>query len=295
MARLVVRGVAGGPPDPPEAVLERGWCRGLGEVAEVLGSLAGSVVRWGRGLGGGAPFVSDGETLTGCGVPVVATSRETEGPGGAYRLEGGRVLREAGGREEVLLEPEEEGSGMGAGFELLWFGPTERFLLRGGLLEIDDLFSRAVVPVGTADLDRLLVRTRRLDPACLEGLEPPPTQATQRVEVRRDLALVAGAWADAVAVLERREGVTEVEVHRGEVVLEVAGEVRLRGALRESGEGWEVLFPGGEAPWRRIWMEREGERLVHGAEPTGSLLDPALRTRHAFDLFSDLVRLGTEG
>ncbi len=292
MARLVVKGRGGGGASP-ETILHRGWAAGGVEAAAVLGKLVGSAVRWGEGLGGGVPVVVAGEALTGCGVPVVAVAEETEGPGGAYRFDGLRVFREAGGAGETVVElgPSREDEET-LGFDLLWFGPVERYLLRGGLLLVDDLFSRARVPVDRRGLERLLVRGRRLEPGVLYGLDPSPSPGGPWIEVRRSLSLVAAPWADPGAVMPRREGVEAFETAADTFRLRFHGGVVYHGEVRELEAGWEIVFADEATPWRRLRMVREDDRLVWGAEPRGSLLDPALRARHAFDLFSDLVRLG---
>jgi len=225
-------------------------------------------------------------------VPVVAGPEAAEAPGGAYRVEGGCVLREAGGREETLLRPAPPDTDPGpAGFDLLWFGLQERFVLRSGLLEVDDLFSRSWIPVSSGEVEGLLVRARRVDPGCLGELSVLPAEERPRIEVRRDLELLRAAWADPLEALAHRGGVVGVRAAGGVLELTLENGRSLQGRLRELEEGWEVTFTDEQVPWCRVWMCRDGTSVVHGAEPRGSLLNPALRTRHAFDLFSDLVRL----
>ena len=288
LARLVWRKRAPESGAPPPS--ERGWIGG-DEAAALLTELTGAVPALGAGLGGAVPWVEIDGLVVACGVPVAVGPREVEGLDGAYRRHGDAVLREAAGREETVLSLEATVADGEPGFDLLWFGHAERYLVRGARLEIEDLFARVVAPVDRGWLERELVRRRRVDRGVLSEIEPADGGVQGSVEVRRADELVGAGWDDPERLIGCRETVGRVRRDGMRLVVTLEGGEEVAGEIVPQPEGWETVFDEG-LPWRRLWCRREGDRIVYGAEPVADPRDGGVRTRWAFDLASDLLRLG---
>jgi len=285
---------------PPQRDLppprKRGWLGGIGEARILLEELTGMAPERGRGLGGSLPWVRLADAVVACGVPVAVGSTEIQGPDGAYRLAGSSVLREAAGLEgEILRLEDREDRGEEPDFDLLWFGAAERYLVRHGRVEIEDLFARVVAPAERDWLEVALIRRRRLDPGILEGLDPEETGGPALIEVRRPEELTGAGWDDPRRLIGVRESVASVEGTGETLLVRSHGGPHAEAVLSVIPGGWEVRFSGGELGWRRLWARREESWIVYGAEPVADPRDPGVRTRWAFDLVTDLLALGRPG
>ena len=85
-------------------------------------------------------------------MPVSAA--EVPGPDAAYRRSDGRIIREAGGRVAAMLELDGRPENGAPGFDLLWFGDRDRWLVDGAILTISNPFAEAA-------FKKEPVRTRR--------------------------------------------------------------------------------------------------------------------------------------
>ncbi|NOZ93288.1 MAG: hypothetical protein GXP47_00940, partial [Acidobacteria bacterium] len=284
-------------PAPPRGAApaqERGWIGGLEEASALLGVLTGVAPATGAGLGGGLPWVRAGGRIVACGLPVAVGAAEVQGPDGVYQLCESSVRREAAGRTaEALRLDAGPRDGAGPGFDLLWFGPTERHLVAGGRVEIEDLFARVVAPAGRRWLEKALVRRRRIGAGVLDGLGLTPWRGAATIEVRRPQELTGGGWDDPVRVVAVRETVEGVEGEDRRLMLRLQGGGRAEGSVSAISGGWEARFEGEGLAWRRLWCRLEEGAVVYGAEPTADPREPAVRTRWAFDLMSDLLKLGS--
>ncbi len=228
--------------------------------------------------------------VVGPGLPVPVTGEPAAGPDGWYRLLERNVLRESAGRERGYAE------GLAGTRALLLFTPEARWLLGGGSVVVEDVFSRVEAPLRRAWAEGFLLRRLRLG----EGLLRHPVLGEQaspvapRITVWRALELLAGApWHDPERVLRVREGVEAVH-RRGdrlELTLETGGRLLLR--VEEAPHGWRAELVEGEYPVQAVELTAHGHTLrsTWTVRPDLDLLETGLRARLAFDLTSDLVRL----
>jgi len=280
------------PPEGAPPPRQRGWIGGLDEAATLLEELTGITPRRGGGLGGNLPWVPAGGAVIGCGLPLAVGPKEVQGPDGTYRLADATVLREAGGRTEELLHLEDPPPARGAlGFDLLWFGTAERYLVRRGRVEIEDLFARVVGPVDRTWLERTLLRRQRVDPAFLHGVEVAPSRGAATVEVRRAADLTGPGWDDPQRLIGARESVENVKSEGEWLRVRLKGGEEIQAAVSTVSGGWVAHFEGEALAWRRLWARRDEGSIVYGAEPVADPRDPGVRTRWAFDLMTDLLEL----
>jgi len=286
---------ATGPPDG-EDPLARGWLAGIEEASRLLGRLAPGAVRWGSAFGVRWPYVAGDGWAVAPGVPVPAGPEPVEGPDGIYTLEGGGILREAVGAGELFVAFSPPGGAIRTTKpDLLWFGPTERYVLRGSALEVEDLFSRAIGPVRAAALAERLVRRGRFREDLVAGLPEGEATGPGLVEIRRPLELVSARWEDPAELLSRRDGVHGVHRVGDAVAIELEDGALVEAAITETGAGWNAEIVSGAFLWRQVTAEASDRMLHYRVVPAAGLdpLDTAVRTRIAFDLLSDLVLLGT--
>ena len=280
----------------PQTVVESRWFAGPSECARVLGRVFRGSTGRGAAFASSWPFLEAGGVVVAPGIPVAAEDAEIEGPDGAYQLARGVVWREAvGERRAVLSTGDGREESAGTAFDLLWFGSSERYLLRDGTLEVDDLFSRLTVRPSTEHLERLLVRAMRVQPGVLDGVTAGTREAPATIEVRRPLALAAGAaWQDPVHVLGLRADILRAERRGDEVVAETGRSSTVVFQLAEKPRGWTLFTWEGAYPFRALTLT-ESDGTLRLAATLGSELDPwvpGVRGRIAFDLRSDLVALG---
>jgi hypothetical protein len=177
----------------------------------------------------------------------------------------------------------------------LWFGETERYVLRGGALEIEDLFAACRVSATRSHLERELIRGRRVDPDVLAGLTVEGIPAAPEIEVRRPTSLSAdGRWRDAAAFLANRTDIVAVDVSGDRIAADTARADRVCFDVTEQPNGWRLLKGAGEYPFLAFTMVREGPDLSLRATTAPQIdpLAPGMRGRLAFDLRADLVALG---
>jgi hypothetical protein len=280
----------------PDTVVESRWFAGPAECARVLGRLfRGATVR-GAAFGSVWPYLEAAGLVVSPALPVAAEVDEQQGPDGAYQLADGRVWREAVGHRRAFLSAggaAEDADDKGA--ELLWFGGSERYLVRAGTLEVEDLFSKLTVPASRALVERMVVRGLRSDRQVLEGVGLTDRQAPAEIEVRRPTGLVSGdIWRDPAAVLGRRVDIQRVERRGDEIVAETARDTTTVFRIAEEPRGWRLFLWDGVYPLRMLALLERGGHLAFAATLAPELdpLAPGVRGRLAFDLRSDLVALG---
>jgi hypothetical protein len=282
----------------PDTVVESGWFAGPSECARVLGRLFRGTTARGGAFGSPWPFLEAAGVVVAPALPVAAEGDEQQGPDGAYRLSEGVVWREATGERRALLAtsggpPAQDTSG----FDLLWFGASERYLLRRGVLEVEDLFSRLSVPASRERIERLVVRGLRVEAQALEGVTFRDRQAPAEIEVRRPTGLVPESlWHDPAAVLGRRVDIRRVERRGDEITAETRRDTTVMFRLVEEPRGWRLFTWDGDYPFRTLALHERAGSLSYSATlgPELDPLGPGIRGRLAFDLRSDLVALGKE-
>lgn len=283
----------------PQTAVESGWFAGAAECARVLGRVFRGSTGRGTAFASSWPLLEAGGVVVAPGLPVAAEASELDGPDGAYQLARGTVWRESVGERRAVLSLAGDGDKpTGTAFDLLWFGSSERYLLRDGTLEVDDLFARLTVRPHLELLERLLVRARRVEPAVLEGVAAAGREAPPAIEVRRPLALAAGtAWQDPLQVLGVRADIVKAERRGDEVIVQTGRGTTVVFRLAEKPRAWTLFTWEGEYPFRTLALaEAEGHlRLTATLGPALDPWSPGVRGRIAFDLRSDLVALGKKG
>jgi hypothetical protein len=274
--------------------LDRGWFSGPLECARLQATLTGGKERTGWAFGVAWPWVEVGGVALAPALPVAATTTEQEGPDGAYRQVGDRVLREAGGREKPLLTKQGQGAANGAVIDALWFSDTARFVLHHGLLEVEDLFSRLVAPARQSTIERLLVRCCGHAPAILEHLpEVDVCQAGPTLAVARAEAVMAPNWIDPEAFFKKGIGFESAVVSEDRLVARGGDRQPVELALTLSGDGWRAVVTSGNFPFESLAIERDDRDIVLTATviPAIDPLAQGMRERLAFDLRSFLISL----
>lgn len=275
----------------PEETLERRWCSGLEHFADVLALVTGRPCRWGSAFGLRWPWIEVGGALVAPGLPVrVVAGREEYGPDGAYTLEATNLLREAAGRRNLFLNTEEKAVGGTPDLDLLWFSDTARFLLREGVVEIEDLFSKTRCFIDDNTLDALVVRGLRIDRQVIEGLPRESGKGSATVEVAREQRPLTEAWRDVARFLESKMDVDEATV-RGDhaVIKDVRGE-RVEFVLTSHDSGWALDRRRGRFPYDALELQRAEHHVVLKAviPEEHDLLSSGVRGRFVFDLNADL-------
>jgi len=294
--RLPLRWRAGVGVRDPETVVESRWFAGPAECHRVLSRLfRGTPVR-GSAFSSTWPLLEAAGVVVAPALPVAANADEQPGPDGVYQFAGSTVWREAVGERRPLLCSGDGAAPDGGGaFDLLWFGSAERYLLRGGTLEVEDLFSVARVRATRSLVERLVVRGLRVDPEVLEGVAWSEREALPEIEVRRPVELVAGeVWRDPAAVLAARADIRSVTRHGEEIAAETARETTVVFRVAEDARGWRLFTWEGDYPLRTLGLLERAGHLVFTATlgPHFDPFAPGVRGRLAFDLRSDLIALG---
>jgi hypothetical protein len=275
-------------------VLSRGWFRGAEECARIIADLTNLTINEGSAFGGPWPMLAVGDGALAPAIPVVADNGPAVGPDGEYRYDQQGVWREAAGSEALFLATDPSLPAPGEAFDLLWFGDSERYLVRGGYLEIEDLFGLVRRPATGEALDRLLIRSRRVDGAILAGVPLAKVDGAITVEVRRPAALYRDdRWRDASRFLAVRADVDEAKLvaDRVEARRHDGSTAVFRAGHRD--HGWWLTLCEGEYPFNEIYLDRRaGElslrvTLTPGLEAAGA----GMRGRLIFDLRADLVAL----
>jgi hypothetical protein len=275
--------------------------------------MAGAKPLIGTAFGSPWPYLRLADRVVSPAVPVPVEASETQGPDGAYRLQGESVLREAVGVEASMLDlagPGRESThpaatGPHAPFDMLWFGEAERYIVAGGLLQVEDLFCRLRAPVQHEALERLLVRTMRLPPDALHGLQlaRPESNVAPTIEVQRPLQLMGvSRWWEPHTFLRARTGVDAVVIEGSDdrlllITLTDGRQILVSVTRRRESRGWSARPAAPQrtapAPFAEISVSEEQQHLVFRIALPETLdpLSAGLRGRLAFDMIADLVAL----
>ena len=278
-----------------ESVLARGWFSGATECARILATKARLEILEGGGFGASWPILR-GEVWTVAPALPVAVSGETAiGVDGEYRGDATGVWREAGGAERLFLNPDISQPTPGRPFDLLWFGDFERFAVRDGTLEIEDLFGVLRVPANPQLLDHLLVRSRRLDGEALAGLPMIDRDRPQTIEVRRPADLShADRWRDASNFLASRANIESATPRGAAVEARMVGGGTAIFECDEDEDGWRLTLRKGKDVFSEIRVGHRAGSLSLCATLDDEIdaMAPGMRGRLIFDLRADLVSLG---
>jgi len=280
--------------ETPEEIIERRWCSSVEKFSELLTGIIDSNPRWGQAFGIRWPWFEADDRIISPGLPVRSHEGTEElGPDGAYSNDGEAVYREAAGRREALLHLRKQGSGERPEFSLLWFSETARFLLKGLTIEVDDLFSRTRAGLSLTTLERLLVRSNRVDKNILKGLLFEERSQPTTVEVARRVDREDEFSFDPEAYFRSRIDVACVTVHPDRVSIRDYRSEEIV-FLATFGEGsWRLELVEGLFPYRCVELIHCGEYLVLRAELGNDvdIFSPGLRGRVVFDLNADLAEL----
>lgn len=295
MRRMPLRWAEGDDGRNTDVALRRGWFAGPSECARVLTAVAPAEVIDGWGFGVRWPvLVSSGWTLAPA-LPVAIGSERVVASDGEYRRDDQEIWREAIGVEELFLTIDDSPRTFGEPFDLLWFGDTERFMVRAGKLEIEDLFGVLRVPATAELLERILVRSRRVDREVLASFPLADRQGPQTIEVRRQAVLyVDDLWRDPVTFLTARVDIESARVHGDGVEVRLAGGKTASFNSEVFDHGWCLTLVDGGYDFSEILLEQRAAThsvratLSHGVDG----MAPGMRGRLIFDLHSDLVALG---
>ena len=280
---------------PRGEILASGWYSGVEECADVLREVAGGELLEGGAFGGSWPFLLRGDLVVAPALPVVVGPAAVSGADGEYQRRADGVWREGAGVQAPFLLEDPTRTAPGSSFDLLWFSDTERYLVRDGALEIEDLFAVLRVPATSPLLTRILIQPRRLPEAMLETVRWAGPAQEAEIEVGRPCELGSGErWRDARLALEIRADVRSAHQRGSEVVVATERGNNAVFELEESGEGWRLERRAGAYAFTRLFLTRRGDALwLRGV--LDSVIDPlapGMRTRLAYDLRSDLVALG---
>jgi hypothetical protein len=276
-------------------VIARGWFLGVDECARVLAARTTLDVSHGGGFGGRWPLLRGPGCVVAPALPAVVDEATAVGPDGEYCVDAAGVWREAAGVREVYFVADASQPAPGAPFDLLWFGEVERFLVRGGLLEIEDLFGTLRVPARPRLLDRVLIRSLRVDNGLLSSLPPAATEGPQVFEVRRPAALITdNRWRDAASFLAVRADVENVRQRGAVVEARVVGGHEVTFDLDDGPAGWLLTLRAGDYVLTEIRLDHSSTAISLCAtlDPRVDALAPGMRGRLTFDLRADLVALG---
>jgi len=292
--RLPLRSHAEGRGLDGDAVVDSGWFHGVGECLEALTAIAGGDLVLGDAFGGPWPLLAKDGWLVAPALPVAMGVTPMVGTDAEYSRREPGIWREAAGLEELIIAIDGRRPVPGSVFDLLWFGDNERYMVRGGMLEIEDLFAVVRMAATPALLDRILLRARRVEEDLVRGLRLADNAFHTEIEVRRPSALSSEKrWRDARLVLETRTDVRKARRRGDEVVAEMERGDEVVFALEEGREGWRLDLREGAYIFTALALKRRGETLCLCAT-LDAAVDPlaqGMRGRLAFDLRSDLVAL----
>jgi hypothetical protein len=287
----------GDSPREIEDVLESGWFSGAEECARVLASVMSAERSCGAAFGTAWTILECGSAVVAPATPVAVTvdGAPVAGVDGEYRWAKDGIHREAVGADHLVVTRQESESTADEPFDLLWFGDTERFILRSGTLEIEDLFAACRMPASAPLLEKLLIRRRRRDPAVLEGLVLNQTMAAPEIEVRRPAALYTEErWRDACRFLANRIDVVGAQRSGSTITVHTAVGGTELFEIEESTDGWHLRRTSERYPLQSVAVVCDATTLSLRATLAAEIdpMAPGMRGRLAFDLRSDLVALG---
>jgi hypothetical protein len=272
----------------------RGWFEGVDECARILAACTALDVCGGGGFGGPWPVLRGEGVVVAPALPVVGNGGPEIGPDGEYGTDGADVWREAVGVKEPYLVANPSQPAPSAPFDLLWFGDAERFLIRDGLIEVEDLFGALRGPAHHRLVDRILARGARVDDRLLSSLPLPEVDAPAVIEVRRPAALSTGArWRDPALMLAARPDIEEAHRNGPEVEVRVVGDRTATFNLEENESGWKLKLRAGTYPLTGFELTLSSSALSLCATLDAGLdaFKPGMRGRLIFDLRADLVAL----
>ncbi len=277
-----------------DSVVESRWFAGPGECHRVLGQLFRGSTSRGSCFGSPWPYLEAGGSLVAPALPVVATRAERTGTDGQYDLADGVVWREAAGFRRPFLGLHGSDDGRGEGFDLLWFGDAERYLVSAGRLEVEDLFSVLRLKASRAAVERMLVRRLRVDEDVIAGVTFSDEATIPELEIRRPLELTGSdSWRDPAVLMNGRADILSARRHGDELLARTQADRGVEFKVVEDRTGWRLFAWNGDYPYRTIDLhEKEGHlclsvTLDDGLDP----LAPGVRSQLAFDLRSSLVAL----
>ena len=276
-------------------VTARGWFQGSAECARILAARTGLEVCRGGGFGGCWPLLREAGCVVAPALPVVVGEGAATGPDGEYSIDTAGVWREAVGIREPYLVGDTSLPAPGAPFDLLWFTAAERFLVRGGMLEIEDLFGALRVSAKPWLLDRILIRPRRIESGLLSSLPPAASEEAQVIEVRRPVALSTNdRWRDAASFLAARADIECARRRGASLEAQVIGGHEVTFDVEDGPAGWLLTLRTGGYVLTEIRLGRAAMTLGLSAtlDPRVDAMAPGMRGRLIFDLRSDLVALG---
>jgi hypothetical protein len=279
------------------AVLDRGWFLGDAECARVLASLASLEIRHGGGFGRHWPLLMGTREIMAPALPAAVGADPVVGADAEYRRGRRGIWREAGGVEDLYLVLDASRPSLEEPFDLLWYGDSARLVVRAGDLEIEDLFGVLRVPASAAILDRILVRSRRLDRAILSSLPVATHDRPQTIEVRRSAALgTEEGWQDVLRFLAARTDIQSARRLGDGVAVRTVTGAEVIFALEEGKDSWVLTRRDGSWVFTEIRLERQASTLGLSAtlDERCDAMTPGMRGRLIFDLRSDLVVLGRQ-
>jgi hypothetical protein len=279
-----------------KSVVESRWFADPAECLRLLVGLFRGHPRRGRAFGTSWPYLEAGGRWVAPALPVAVGAAEMTGPDGCYRLRDGVVWREAGGGVRPLLSVSEMPSAPDVGFDVLWFGDAERYLLRSATLEVEDLFSVYRVAATARVVDVVLFRERRVDRELLSGVELSEQEAPAEIAVRRSRELLTGdRYRDPEATLSVRVDIRHVERQGDQLLADT--ELGERGVFNvvEEPHGWRLYTWEGRYPLRSLALTETSGDVRYSATIRSEVdpLTPGLRSRLAFDLRADLTALAS--
>jgi len=292
---LPLRWAEGDQGDNAEAVIARGWFRGAAECARVLTTQAALEPRGCQAFGASWPMLERGSWTIAPALPVVVGPETAIGPDAEYRRDSLGVWREACGDDSLYMVTDQIQPTPGAEFELLWFGDYERFMVRNRMLEIEDLFGALRLPASPRRLDHLLIRSRRVGPGVLVGVETNDREGPQSIEVRRAADLSRDHhWRDALNFLAARADIESAKQRGATIEARTAAGARVIFELDEEEDGWGLTVRDGRYVFSGIRIKSSLKTLAINAtlDDEVDAMAPGMRGRLVFDLRADLVALG---
>jgi len=289
---MPLRSKTSDPPAPLEEVFERGFFGCLDECRRCLEFFGEHSPETGEAFGVAWPWSRVQGAVVFPALPLRLRQAEEDGPDGAYRLHEQKILREAAGEERCFLDLAHKGKEQDFPFDLLCFGPMERYLLQDGILEIEDLFCRLRVGISAKELESLFVRTMRMDPALIEGLSLPEMKERAVLSIARP---ADPRFLDPEAFFRVRADIREVSVSGEGLELHSEREEHAVFRITEKDRHWRAELVDGSYMLHRVDMRLNEDHAFLEVFPSEELylLAPGKRGRLAFDLHSDCVMLTT--
>ncbi len=289
--RQVLRTAAVGP-STPEEIVAAGWCD-LEGLAGLFEEITGQSRRTGAAFGQRWPWFEVGTRLVAPALPVrLKPSTEEDGPDGVYSRHEDQVDRESIGRRQRFLSCKDSANEPPPESDLLvWFSSTARFLMTGGVLEIEDLFSRTSFTPSRDFIELQLVRSKRVGSGVLEGVDCPLECGPAMIEMSRPVSADDERLVGPEAFLEGRLDIETVERRGNEVVLrDVRGERSVLELVHTSLRRWSLEKRQGLFPLERLEVVGETHRVdLFARLPADVAVEkPGVRERWVFDLHADL-------